>query len=371
LNICHDYSVENGYTYNVTKCAVIYHNPFADSVLLLGKHRIPVIRSGKLLGIVIQHAKFAPAESIKSRITGAESALNALSCMGILQSSSISLFKRQLAVKSWVFAKYEYGLSFLKVKLPELKPIMELQRKSAARLFCCKRGTLPMMRAAGLIPIHHRYSYLQTKFVHKLQTINNLSVAAKVFDKVRNKRYSMAHWFESQSCIQSCNKQFEFNQTIPMEQRQSFNDIINIRMSNSVWNEKDARKSKLTAIQAQGWNQVHILGFIAGANSDALLRWVVGLSPSMIPNPCRNCNGRYNLNRWHILRCTPLLYQIHLIIKLKMYIDFSLSIPNPMDFILNVQSLDGSIEDVERICSHLGPLLRSSVLQCLPEEGIG
>jgi hypothetical protein len=128
--------------------------------------------------------------------------------------------------------------------------------------------------------------------------------------------------------------------------------------------------SKLASIQCQGWNRPHIIGFAAGKDACSFLSWIVGLSPTMIPTRCKNCNGKYQVNRWHILRCTSLLAAVFREINMDLYLQYNISVPNPMDFLLNIQSLTSTFDTIETLSKKVGRVLRSAVRDCVP-IGVG
>jgi hypothetical protein len=269
------------------------------------------------------NGKVAHELQLAERMSQAERALFGIRQIGALSANALPLAKKAQIIAAFGRSRIEYGMAITKHRTEALSRIDTLLAKQVAHCLGSGRGNVLMMRLVGLVPAKTREYVLRRRTHQRMTKIaanpDVKLLAPVVYAAAMQDPLSMARtgW---KACtvdkVVSANAlryQQEFRVAaarpgtgLPAHMQPDTVTAVwsaahDVALRATCWASDDPRL-KLMRLQTQEFNQPHPVAQLPGDDAHGVARWMTNLVPGA-RYPCRGCDGRYPVSRYHLTRC--------------------------------------------------------------------
>jgi exonuclease III len=323
LNAAQEYASEHFYHYNVAKSAVSLPLRSNWPPLTLAGAELPVTATTSLLGVKMANGKLAHGMQIYSRMEQADGALFGIQQLGTFSTPDLSLAVKAKIIAAFGRSRIEYGMAITIHRAPALEAVDRLLSKYMGRCLGAGRGNYLMLRLAGLVPAATRQAQLRLSFEQRMRNCQLLPerqlLAPTIFRTASQNADSLlsSSW---KRCTLSKTAHTILKRYIADYATAAHNPASNLpsnpapdllqqfhRNANTAalrftcWLQQ--KRSKLIGVQRQDYNRPHPVAQISGSDAIQVAQWMTNLIPGA-QYPCRGCDGKYNVSRYHIVKCS-------------------------------------------------------------------
>ena len=325
LIVAHEYMAEHKIMYTVAKSHVVRARPDPTAApLLLDGTAIPDVESAKLLGVRVAFGRIDHRAQLTERLQSGLSAMLGLDRLGAFTNGFMTLAQKRLLLTAYGRSRVEYGMAICRHDTSALASVDQLFRRFLGRCIGGGRGTILSMRLAGITPAEARQAQLRFNFDTHLRFEPCLdepdlvpSLAQRVREScIRSKTSCIVNMFSRcrfEAFMQTRFRAYADDHRAHHGMTVSAADDLRLlrrgaqraALEELSWSPADNRL-KLMRLQTQGAHAPHPAAYLAGVNFATTLRWVTNLIPGA-RYPCRNCEGRFHVSRYHLTRCSHVI----------------------------------------------------------------
>jgi hypothetical protein len=357
------YAEEHQYAYNVNKCVVTHpESNAAWPPLRLNGSVIPVSETTSLLGVKLTRGLVDHDLQLEDRLEKAKRAINGLEMLGAFRTPELSIARKRLILIILGRSRVEYGMPIAPHTKADLRKVDSWMMEMTEKCLGGGRGTSLSMRFCGIIPAHARMAQLRMRFLRGLrfpceEPGVGISLAAAVFRKATappNRRRDRGSQTprDPPSVIRRLVRYMPIIDTKDelakkyaaefkaahlrdpdsSELRKFDARASSVALRKLVW-DNSKQRLKLLPLQLQDFGAPFPAAYLPGDGGQVIGRWMTNLLPGngTVGKPCLNCDGRYQVSRYHITRCTDSASRLGSFYCPIVHASHFLQVDNPVD----------------------------------------